>query len=158
MMHAHAYMPIIAAAAAEMIVGMVWYSNHLFGPAWKKAGGKLASPKDLYTKLAMHGVAALLMATALFIAISIFQKTQTAVYAQDGFGRIFGFFLHDGSKQNNELLSALKTAGFLWLGFFVPSKAMCTIWGSQNWQKFMIGVSGKLAGLLAMAAMIASLS
>lgn len=157
-MHAQAYMPILAAAAAEIAVGMLWYSDHLFGPMWKKSGGKPANSKDFNTKLAMHAVVSVLMATALYIAISIFQKTQTAVYAQEGFGRVFSFFLEDGIKTNNSLICSMKTAGFLWLGFVVPPKAMCTIWGSHNWTKFMIGASGKLVGMLAMAAAIASLS
>ena len=157
MMHAHAYMPIIAAAAAEMVVGMVWYSDNAFGPLMRKITGKKV-PKDMTSRLAMHAVVALLRATALFIAISIFQKTQTAVYAQDGLGRVFSLFLTNAAQQNNTLLSAIKTAGFLWLGFYVPSTATCAIWGSQNVKKFVIVAAHQLTALIAMAATIASLS
>lgn len=156
MMHAQAYMPIIAAAAAELVVGMVWYSDQLFGPMFRKMSGKKA-PKDIVNRLAMHAVVALLRATALFIAISIFQKTQTAVYAQDGFGKVFSVFLNT-SAPNNSLISSVKTAGFMWLGFYVPSKASCTIWGDQNWQLFAMKAAYQFTLLATMAAVIASLS
>lgn len=154
----HAYIPIIAAAAAEVVVGMLWYSDNLFGPMWKKAGGKVANQKDFYQKLATHSVAALVTATALYIAISVFQKTQIGIYTQHGLGQIFSLFLHEGLHNNNTLMSSMKIAGFLWLGFFVPAGVTCTAWSSGNWHKFAIKAGGKLAGLVAMAATIASLS
>lgn len=151
-----AYMPVIAAAAVNIVVSMAWYSDSLFGPMWKKLGGKSSSSKDLYQNLAMHAIAAIITATALFIAIVIFQKTQTGIYAKEGFGKMFAMFLEDGAH-NTTLMSALRTAGFLWLGFLAPSKATCTIWSAGNWTKFMIDTGCQLVGLLAMAATIASL-
>lgn len=157
MLHAQAYLPILVAAVADVTIGMIWYSDSLFGPMWRKLGGKAINPKDLYQKLAMQAVAALFTAAALFIAISIFQKTQTGVYAKDGFFKIFSVFLQD-IPQNNSLMSAMKTAGFIWLGFIAPAKACHTIWGSGNWQRFGIETAGQLLSLVTMAAIIASLS
>ena len=153
----HASMPILAAAAAEVVVTILWYSDHLFGPMWKKAGGKAAKSKDLYQKLAMHGIAALVTATALFIATCIFHKTQIAIYGQGGFGKIFGAFLDD-TAHNNSLVFSLKTAGFLWLGFFLPGKFVSTVWSEGSWSKMGIESGGQLVSLLTMAAVIASLS
>ncbi len=152
-----AYMPILAAAAAEVVVSMLWYSDHLFGPMWKKLGGKSSGKKDFYQKLGIHILASLVTATALYIAIVVFQKTQAGVHTQAGLGQIFSMFLHD-SNHNNTLMCSMKIAGFIWLGFYAPSKVICTVWSSCNWTKFMITAGGKLAGLVAMAAVIASLS
>ena len=124
---------------------------------WRKSGGKAVASKDVYAKVAMHAAAALVTASALFIAISIFQKTQTGIFAQEGFLKIFSFFQQDATPDNT-LKDAMKTAGFLWLGFIAPCKAVHTIWGSGNWQKFTIEAAGQLINLVAMAAVIAYLS
>ena len=152
-----ATMPILAAAAANVVVPMIWYSDHLFGPMWKKLGGKTSPDKNFYNNLVVHGVAALVASTALYIAIVVFQKTQVNVYSQAGFGKIFGMFLTD-SSHNNELMCALKIAAFLWLGVLVPNKVACTAWGSGNWTKTAVSMSGKLVTMLTMAAVIASMS
>lgn len=152
-----ATMPIVAAAAAEVVVSALWYSDNLFGPMWKKLGGKSAPAKDFYQNLAIHGVASVVSATALFIAIVVFQKTQTSMYTQAGFGKIFGMFLTDATH-NNELMSSMKIAAFLWLGFFVPQKVICGAWTGANWTKKGIEAGGQLVSLVAMAAMIASMS
>lgn len=153
----HAYMPIVAAAAADIVVTMLWYSDNLFGPMWKKQGGKSSGTKDFYQKLGMHFLASLVTATALYIAIVVFQKTQTGIYTQQGLGQIFAMFLQDGTH-NNTLMSSMKIAGFLWLGFFMPSAVIETVWCSCNWRRFLIETGGQLASIVVMGAMIASLS
>lgn len=157
MFHAAAYIPIFAAAATEVVIAIIWYSEMVFGPLWRKNGGKAPSQKDLYSKVGMHALASLLRAAALFIAISVFQKTQTAMYAKEGIFKLFSFFLQD-NIQNNSLESAIKTAGFIFFGFIVPTKVIHTIWGTSNWSKFIIEATGQLTSFLAMAAVIASLS
>lgn len=157
MMHAQAYMAVLLAACSELVIGMLWYSNHLFGSIWQKNGGKMPAQSELYRNLGLQAISALFTASALFIAMSIFQKTQTGVYAKDGFLKIFSLFLEDDT-QNNNLMSAVKTAGFIWLGFLAPAKACQTIWGSGNWKKFAIETIGQLTSLISMAVVIASLS
>lgn len=154
-----AYMPIIAAAAAEVAVVIAWYSDHLFGPMWKKLGGKSSGNKDFYQKLSIHALAALVTATALYIAISVFQQAQTDSYTTHGLGQIFAMFLHKTDQaMNNTLLCSMKIAGFLWLGFLAPSKVICAAWASENWKKTAIEVGGQFASLVVMAAVIASMS
>ena len=157
MIHAQAYLPILSATGASLAIGAIWYSDHLFGPMWRKMGGKSIDPKEVPHRLAMHAVASLVTATALFIAISIFQKTQTGLYAKEGLFKIFAAFLSD-ENQESLLKSAMKTAGFVWLGFIAPTKAIHTIWGNNNWQKFAIEAAGALVSIVAMAAVIAKLS
>lgn len=153
----NAYLPIILAAAAQMLVGMAWYSEYLFGPAWKKLGGKCSDKKDMTHKFLYQAIASIVTATALCIAIVVFQKTQTGIYTKEGFSKLFSYFLEDSMKDTS-LISAMKTATFIWLGFMAPHCASDTIWTSCNWTKFMIDCGGDLAGLLAMAAVIATVS
>lgn len=153
-----AYMPIIAAAAAEIIVAMLWYSDSAFGPMWRKLGGKSSAKKDFYQKLGIHMLASVIAATALYIAITVFQRAQVGSEVVQGLGQIFAMFLHNMPSHNNTLMSALKIAGFVWLGFLTPSKVICAAWGSDNWHKAAIEMGGQLVSICAMAAVIASMS
>lgn len=145
--------PIIAAAVADMAVGMFCYSDYAFGPLWKKIHGKTNVEKDLYVRLAVQAVSSLVIATALYIAIMIFQKSQ-CTYGQEMLTKWFSWFLTE-KEQNTELVSAMKTTGFIWLGLFVPSYLSCAAWTSAPaWIKFAIKSTCKLAQLLAMTVVL----
>ncbi len=149
--------PILAAAAADMLIGKLCYSEYVFGPMWRKlTGAKAEFAKDFYLRLAVQAVSSVMAATALYIAILTFQKAQI-VSSQAMFTQIYSWFFVDASR-NAEMMSSLKLAGFMWLGFFVPSYMSCTVWHNQIvWHKFMIKAACKLAQLLAMAAVLATL-
>ena len=149
MMHLN---PILAAAAADMVVGMFWYSDYAFGPMWKKVTGRKEDvSKEFYLRLALQVVSSLMIATAFYIAVLTFQKS-VPVSSQEMFTQVYAWFFTP-SVQHAELMSSLKIAGFLWLGFFVPSSLSCTVWHSvMMWHKFVLKNGGKLAQLLAMAA------
>ncbi len=151
------YVAIFAAGIANVAGATLWYSDYAFGALWKKLGGKMAAPKDTPKNILLHTIASMLTASALYIAISVFAKTQTGSYAQEGFFRIFSFFLSNATPTTT-LNAAMKTAGFIWLGFLVPSKAVCAIWGSESWMKFIIEIAGQLVGFVGMAAVLATLS
>lgn len=150
--------PILAAAAANMAVGMLWYSDYAFGPMWrklKKEGN--VEYKDLYQRLALQAVASVMVTSALYIAIMTFQKTQM-IYAYEHFTNIFSWFLRD--KQNTtELIASMKTVAFIWLGFVVPGGLSCLAWSTpMSWVKFGIKTGCKLAQFLAVAAVLATLA
>jgi len=149
--------PILAAAVADMAVGMLWYSDYGFGPLWKKIQGKTNVEKDLYLRLLVQGASSVVFATAVYIAIMTFQKTHDA-YAQEIFTKYFSWFLKEKTV-NTELMSSMKTAGFIWLGLFVPSYLSCAAWTpTPAWTKFAIKSGCKLAQLLAIAAVLATLA
>lgn len=152
-----AYLPILAAAASEMVVGYIWYSEYLFGPLMRQVTGR-KKKSEMSKEIIMHFLTAIIKATALFIAISIMQNVTTAGYFQEGLGRIFTLFMHDPSLNNNSMTLSLKTAGFMWLGFMFPARAACNIWGDKNFKKFLITAGGQLSMIMAMAATIATLS
>lgn len=149
--------PILAAAAADMLVGMFCYSDYAFGPMWKKiTGTKNDVSKEFYLRVALQVVSSVMIATAFYIAVLTFQKAQI-VSSQAMFTQLYTWFF-TASAQNAELMSTLKIAGFMWLGFFVPSYLSCTVWHTAIiWHKFMIKAVCKLAQLLAMAAVLATL-
>lgn len=144
--------PILAAAAADMVVGMFWYSDYAFGPMWKKImGSKNDVSKEFYLRVALQVVSSLMIATAFYIAVLTFQKAMP-VSGQEMFTQVYSWFFTP-VVQHASLMSSLKIAGFFWLGFFVPGQLSCTVWHSViMWHKFVIKVGGKLAQLLAMAA------
>lgn len=149
--------PILAAAAADIVVGMLWYSDYGFGPMYRKLSGhKLDMRKDLYVRIALQVVGSIMIATAFYIAILTFQKSQ-AMYSQEALTRLYSWFFMP-SVDHAECMSSLKIAGFIWLGFFVPTKLSCLAWSPvMVWQKFAIKACGKLAQFLAMAAVLSYL-
>ena len=152
MMHLN---PILAAAAADMFIGMFWYSDYAFGPLLRKVTGiKCDVSKQFYLRVALQLVSSLMLATAFYIAVLTFQKTQL-VSSQEMFTQLYAWFFTP-TVQHAELFSALKIAGFMWLGFFVPASLSCAAWHNAIIvQKYLIKTGGKLAQLLGMAAAIA---
>ncbi len=150
--------PILAAAVADTVVGWLWYSDYAFGAMWRKVSGhsKADMKKDFYLRIALQLISSIMVATALYIAILTFQKAQI-VTSQAMFTQIYSWFFVPATS-NAELMSSLKIAGFIWLGFAVPAGLSCTAWHNQiMWNKFLIKAGGKLAQLLAIALVLARL-
>lgn len=145
------YLPILAAAAVHMGVGVAWYSDHAFGKMWRKAGGCKVNKKNLQKKFALQGVFSILTATALMIAINIFQQYQMVGVAQSGLSQIFSWFL-DGAKDGASMMNAMKTAAFFWLGFSMPTMGAGMIWCETSMDKFLIDSGCELVALACMAA------
>jgi hypothetical protein len=150
--------PILAAAVADLLVGWLWYSDYAFGTMWRKVSGhgKVDMKKDFYMRVALQLVSSIMVATALYIAILTFQRAQI-VSSQATFTQIYSWFFMP-AMQNAELMSALKIAGFIWFGFYLPAGLSCTVWHNQiMWHKFALKAGGRLAQLLAVALVLARL-
>lgn len=147
MLQMNNYLPILAAAAVHMGVGVAWYSDSVFGKTWKKLGGcKINVKKDLQKKVGFQTLFSILTATALMIAINIFQQYQMVGVAQSGFSQIFSWFL-DGAQEGASMMSAIKTAAFFWLGFSMPTMGAGMIWCDTHPHKFLIDAGGELVAL-----------
>jgi len=148
--------PILAGAAADMVVGMVLYSDYTFGPLWTKVTGKKCShSKDMTLRLAGQAVASLMVSSAMYIAILTFKKTELT-YSQEMLTKIYTWFLTDVSPVQTDLMSSMKIAGFLWLGLTVPFILSCTVWDTTiNWHKFALKSVFKLVHFLAIAGALA---
>jgi hypothetical protein len=57
--------PILIAAAINVVLGLAWYSNYLFGKRWLKLVGKKKSPKTDVTEIIISFVAAIAMAVVI---------------------------------------------------------------------------------------------
>lgn len=148
--------PIIAGAAADMIVGMALYSDYTFGPLWTKVTGKKCThSKDMPLRLAVQAVASLMVSSAAYVAILTFKKTEVS-YSQEMLTKIYSWFLKDVNMVHTDLMSSMKIAGFLWLGLMVPSILSKTVWDTTiNWQKFALMSAFKLVHILAIAGALA---
>lgn len=148
--------PIIAGAAADMLVGMALYSDYTFGPLWTKVTGVKAShQKDMQLRLAGQAVASIMVSSAMFIAILTFKKTELSA-SQEMLTKIYSWFLKDAGSAQTDVMSSFKIAGFLWLGLWVPAMLSATVWQPNiNWQKFALKSAFTLVRVLAIAGALA---
>ncbi len=148
--------PIIAAAAADIVVGMALYSDYTFGPLWTKLTGmKCTHGKDMPLRFAGQAVASLMGASAMYVAVITLRKAELP-YRQELLTKVYSWFFEHGNAVNADLMSSMKIAGFLWLGLLVPFMLSKTMWEPTiNWQKFALKSVFTLAHFLAMAAAIA---
>lgn len=144
--------PILAAAGVNILVGVAIYSKYTFGPLWSKISGKkVAGLKDMPLRFALEAVSSIMSAAALYIAILTFKKAE--VVSDSMFTHIYSWFFHDITA---DMMSSLKIAGFLWLGFMVPHIICHIAWDeSMNWKKGALKAIFSLVHILAMAAALA---
>lgn len=147
--------PIIAGAAANILVGVALYSQYTFGPMWSKISGKkTANLKDMPLRFAIEAVSSLMTASALYIAILTFQKAELTL-KESIFTNVYSWFVSD-MKTNTEMMSSLKIAGFFWLGFMVPHILCHLAWDEHmNVRKSVVKAVFTLVHFLAMGAAIA---
>ena len=117
---------LLAAVAASVIIGMVWYGP-LFGKAWMASIGK--TPEDFKDKGMAKGmvtfiVGAFVMAWIMSRVLQAFHPDWTAV---------------DG----------LSTGFFMWLGFVVPVIAGTTVSEGRKMDYFWVAASYRLVEMLA---------
>mgnify|MGYP001578371086 CR=1 FL=1 len=119
------YLAILVAAAANMVVGALWYSPFLFGSIWRKAthhheehikGGKMAL---LY-------FAAFLMTLLTNFVLANYIEYLGAETASEG----------------------AESAFWPWLGFFVPVLAGGVLWERKSFKVFVINALHYLVALL----------
>lgn len=111
--------PIIAGAAANVLVGVGLHSKYTFGPMLSKLfDKKITGLKDMPLRLAIEALSSLMKASALYIAILTFQKSEFTL-TENMYTRIYSWFVTD-MKMETSMMASLKIAGFFWLGFMVP--------------------------------------
>jgi hypothetical protein len=147
--------PILAGAAANILVGVALYSQHTFGPMWSKLSGKkTAGLKDMPLRFAIEAVSSLMTASALYIAILTFQKAELSL-RESVFTNVYSWFVSD-MQTNTNMMASLKIAGFFWLGFMVPHILCHLAWDEHmNARKSVVKAAFTLVHFLAMGAAIA---
>ncbi len=147
--------PILAGAAANIIVGVAIYSRYTFGPMWTKISGRKTSGlQDMPLRFAIEIVSSLMVSSALYIAILTFQKSELTL-TQSMFTSIYSWFVNN-MRTNTDMMASLKIAGFFWLGFKVPHILCRLAWDEQmNGRQALAKAAFSLIQFIAMAAAIA---
>ncbi len=121
---------VFAAAVLYMVIGYLWYSKWLFGPAVMKLHNE-GGGKDLNSASLIYGF---IIALVVSYFLAFFQHQMNVSTVSDG---VFVGF----------------TA---WLGFVVTTQATGLIWGKHSFRGFFIHTTCKLVTFLAIGAVLAS--
>lgn len=129
------FLAIGIAVAAHFIFGFIWYTP-LFGKAWAKEMGfsmDMEVPKGMLVKnLVINLIGNFLLAWVLAHNI--------AAWDPHSWG-------HD-SDFMPKAASAIMSAVFTWIGFFIPQGLNDVTWGMKSWKLFFINTSYHLLMLL----------
>jgi len=114
---------IIAAAIIPMVVGTLWYSPALFGPAWMKMVG-LKEMKPSAGLMVLGGLVSLLTAYVLAHVVDYMSA--------------------------DTWLDGAKAGSFMWLGFIAAVYLNQVIWEKKPFNLFLIGGGATLVNLIIM--------
>ena len=127
----------LIAAITSMAVGFLWYSPILLGKPWMKEMGltadKLKSKQKEMGKL--YGL------SFIIALITAYLLSYVMLLLESDFGSI--------------ITNGITTAILMWLGFIMPVQLTDQIFGSKNWNLFMINTGYQLVSLIMMGIVIA---
>ncbi len=134
------WLAVIAAAAAHIVIGFVWYGP-LWGGAWMKEMGMAADfkPAPALLKRSMLLMIAGATMTAVVLACVIELGRPAAPDASDAPDVVYG------------VVAALGA----WIGFYVPLLLGGVAWENRSWKLFGINAGYHLTALLAAGVILA---
>lgn len=124
---------VVAASAAAMAVGYLWYSSFLFGKLWMKLEG--LSKETMKTSGMAKTYLIMFMATLVS-------------------GYILSLFIHYAGAFT--LVNGAKTGLWAWIGFVLPTGLANHLFSKKPLQLFLLQTGHHLAGLLVMGAILAT--
>lgn len=127
----------ILAGLSAIIVGIIWYSPLLFGPAWGKAVGM--SEKQMSQDRAKVMPVLLVVSLLTAYILSLF-----TVYVQS-------------YLRSSWMTAALDTAFLAWLGFATTALITHDIWDKKGRDALYINVGNRLVTLVVMGLIIGSM-
>jgi hypothetical protein len=125
------WVAVVAAAVANIIIGIVWYAPQVFGRRWAALGGReLPAPGQIpVTTYALGVVVALVVAYVLALFV----------------GGLGASSIVDGA-----------TVGFLaWLGFAATTASSAVLYEGRSWVYWALNAGFTLVALLVMGAILA---
>ncbi len=126
------FIAVIITVVANFILGFLWYTP-LFGKAWGKEMGY--DPNEKPEKgVMLKGMTFMIIGNFLF----------AWVFSHN----IAAWQFVPGIKDMSLYASALNSAIFTWLGFYLPGELGATVWEKRSWKLFFINTSYHLASLL----------
>lgn len=131
------YYAIVAAVLANMILGAVWYGPAL-GNMWAAEAG-FTRDKQPDRKMMMRGMVLTIVGTVLTALI-------LAHYVQIWRPSVWGQGMDEG-----DIVYAVKSALFIWLGFYVPAQLNLVGFEQKSWRLFAINSGYQLVSLLVMS-------
>lgn len=132
------YWAILAGIVANVVVGFLWYGP-IFGKAWAREVGL---PEDFKPSSAQMAKSMALMILGSFLIVFCLAHNLEA------WRFLMGQKMPD---QASPLALALNSAGWTWLGFFVPLAFNAVAWEGKSWKLFGINTSYYLVSLLIMS-------
>lgn len=139
------YLAIVVAAAASMIIGMLWYGP-FFGKQWIALSGMApeamaaAKAKGMGIKYAFALLGSL--ATSYVLAHAVLVVT-------------YLFYLAEISPAETGITSGLITGFASWLGFIAPVTLGAVLWEGRPWKLWFLNAGYWLVSLLAMGMILA---
>lgn len=131
-------MAVLVAVVANFFLGFIWYTP-LFGKVWGREMGydmNEQPPKSVMFKgMAFNVIGNFLFAWVLAHNIAAWSFVP-------------------GMDEMSDTVSALNTAIFTWLGFYLPGELGGTVWEKKSWKLFFINTGYHLASLLVVASIL----
>lgn len=120
---------VVIAAALNLIIGAFWYSDALFGPAWRKLTKFTQKKSDKMGKKMVFGAIASFLIAYFFAFFEAYLGVQTVTD-----GMYVGFLV--------------------WLGFVLTTQSYDVIWARKPIKLFYINVGYMLFSFLVMSGLI----
>lgn len=123
---------ILVTVVACFILGFIWYTP-LFGKAWGKEMGYDPNEKP---------------ATSTFVRGLVFMVIGNFLFAWVLAHNIAAWGFVPGIGEMSTFGSAMSTAVFTWMGFYLPGELGATVWEKKSWKLFAINTGYHLATLI----------
>jgi hypothetical protein len=132
------YIAILVAVIANFVLGFIWYTP-LFGKIWGKEMGYDQEMKP-DKKVMFKGMAFMLIGNFIF----------AWVFAHN----IAAWQFVPGINTMSTFSSAMSSAIFTWLGFYLPGQLGATVWENNSWKLFGINTGYHLLSLVVVAVIL----
>ncbi len=149
---------VLAGAAAHFLTGWAC-SKLLLRKFWKDDKEKAKScglHQDMKINIALQLIASLALAAATCAAICAFKQNQSMSMLENILASISGLFFNQNNSQN--MMHAVHSVMFIWVGFIVPTSVSEVIWCGHNWKNWMMEMASQLIELVVLAMVIVALS
>jgi len=122
------FLPILIAAIANVVLGMVWFNPRVLGNAWMRAGN-ITPSEDAKKKMPI-------MAFIAFLAAML------VAYVMNHFGIAWGVF---------DWIGAVELAIWCWVGFVGPTMLGLVLWEGKPIKYYAIVAGHWLVSFILMA-------
>lgn len=131
------YWAVLAAAAANMVIGFLWYGP-VFGKEWMRLSGISNASKKEQAQMKEKGKKSMGIAVVTSL-IMAYVLAHFAVYVQAA-----------------NAMDGIVLAFWLWIGFFATTQLGIVLWENKPLKLYILNTLNSLVSLAVMAAIIAS--